>query len=320
MADKQGWPLVGMGGKFEFVILDDGSAPGGAWRHGWDSLTLFSPAGYSSLPGWPMPQAEHASFPARDDVIAYLTAYETRYNLPVLRPVKVLTVSSAAAGRLLVATDSGNWLANTVISASGTWSTSYIPDVLGRTGFNGVQMHSAHYQNAAAFEGRKVLVVGDGSSGAQIHAELSQTSDSTWVTQTPPVFLPDDVDGRVLFDRASAIHRGEHVDGLPISFANVVMVPPVRTARDRGDLSTALMFERMTANGVKWRDGTSSSVDATIWCTGFRPRYWYFPLSLRVMRAERSRLGIASSMDAALFIKRPSRHEERPPHRGVRAR
>src|SRR3546814_12099604 len=36
----------------DFVILDAEAGPGGAWRHGWDSLRLFSPDGYSSLPGW----------------------------------------------------------------------------------------------------------------------------------------------------------------------------------------------------------------------------------------------------------------------------
>lgn len=35
----------------EFVILDAQAAPGGAWQHTWDSLRLFSPAAYSSLPG-----------------------------------------------------------------------------------------------------------------------------------------------------------------------------------------------------------------------------------------------------------------------------
>ena len=152
-----------------------------------------------------MPQPDHAGFPTRDDVIAYLTAYEARYSLPVQRPVKVLTISRAADCRLLVATDNGDWLASTVIAASGTWSTPYIPDVTGRSDFDGVRMHSTSYRNPQVFKGKKVLVVGGGNSGAQIHVELSQTLDSTWVTQTPPVFLPDDVDGRVLFDRASAM-------------------------------------------------------------------------------------------------------------------
>jgi putative flavoprotein involved in K+ transport len=28
----------------DFAILDNGDGPGGAWRHGWESLRLFSPA------------------------------------------------------------------------------------------------------------------------------------------------------------------------------------------------------------------------------------------------------------------------------------
>ena len=40
--------------KLNFIILDDQDVSGGAWLHGWDSLTLFSPAQHSSLPGWMM--------------------------------------------------------------------------------------------------------------------------------------------------------------------------------------------------------------------------------------------------------------------------
>lgn len=38
-----------------FVLLDAEERPGGAWQHGGDSLRLFSPAQWSSLPGWLMP-------------------------------------------------------------------------------------------------------------------------------------------------------------------------------------------------------------------------------------------------------------------------
>ena len=61
-----------------FHIFDAGDGPGGAWVHGWDSLRLFSPAAYSSLPGWPMPPAARDGYPTRDDVIDYLTRYEAR--------------------------------------------------------------------------------------------------------------------------------------------------------------------------------------------------------------------------------------------------
>ena len=55
----------------DFLILDAESSEGGAWQHYWDSLHLFSPAEYSSLPGWPMPAYE--GFPPASHVVAYLT-------------------------------------------------------------------------------------------------------------------------------------------------------------------------------------------------------------------------------------------------------
>lgn len=259
----------------DFVILDNGDGPGGAWRHGWESLRLFSPAGYSSLPGWQMPPPAHAGFPTRDDVIAYLTAYEARYALPVERPVSVLTINRVEDGRLRVETNRGNWLAKSVIGATGTWSHPFVPDVPGRDSFTGVQLHSAHYVNANAVAGQTILVIGGGNSGAQIHAEVSLVADSIWVTQSPPEFLPDDVDGRVLFERATAMHRGDTITAPAIGFANIVMVPPVREARERGVLTSVPMFEHITPDGVAWPGGRTAKAGVIIWCTGFRPSLDY---------------------------------------------
>src|SRR6476659_1367948 len=54
-----------------FVILDGAAAAGGAWQHTWDSLRLFSPAQWSSLPGPFLPVGGH-TYPGRDAVLAYL--------------------------------------------------------------------------------------------------------------------------------------------------------------------------------------------------------------------------------------------------------
>lgn len=79
-----------------WAILDAEDGPGAAWRHGWDSLRLFSPAQWSSLPGWAMPPASDGT-PTRDDVIASFAAYEERYQLPIERPVHVRGVQRAGA-------------------------------------------------------------------------------------------------------------------------------------------------------------------------------------------------------------------------------
>lgn len=257
----------------DYVVLDDQPAPGGAWQHTWDSLHLFSPAQWSSLPGWLMP-ATSEQYPSRDHVIRYLTDYEKRYEIPVRRPLDVTSVSRREGG-LLVSTDRGEWLAKTVVSATGTWARPYIPDYPGQACFEGEQLHSAHYRKPEIFHGEDVLVVGGGNSGAQILAELSQVCHTTWVTLEEPTLLPDDVDGRVLFERATERWKARaegRADPAPTGgLGDIVMVPPVRDARERGVLHSVRPFSHFTVDGVVWKDGSHARVDAVIWCTGFRP-------------------------------------------------
>ncbi|MFT0861975.1 ArsO family NAD(P)H-dependent flavin-containing monooxygenase [Ancylobacter sp. G4_0304] len=251
-----------------FVILDAGEGPGGAWVHTWSSLHLFSPAAFSSLPGWPMPVGDTGAFPTRDEVIAYLTRYEQRYGFAIERPCIVEAVEPAPAGLQVRLTSGRRVTGRTVVSATGTWSAPLIPAYPEQGLFRGTQLHSAFYRNSEPFRGQRVLVIGGGNSGAQIFAELSLVAIATWVTIQDPTFLPDDVDGRVLFERASARVRGEIGAA---GFGDIVMVPPVKEARDRGILQTVRPFERFTPDGVIWPDGATAPVDAVIWCTGFRP-------------------------------------------------
>lgn len=255
-----------------FAILDAQEEPGGSWLHAWDSLRLFSPARFSSLPGWIM-EGGPDHYPTRDEALGYLRRYEERYELPVERPVRATAVRRD--GELLrVETDRGDWLAAAVVGATGSWERPYVPEYPGRERFRGEQLHSAHYRSPRPFAGRRVLVVGGGNSGAQILAELSRVADATWVTLEPPTFLPDHVDGRYLFDQATARYRAQQ-EGRPLpepaSLGDIVMVEPVREARARGVLDSVRSFERFTEDGVVWPDGREERIDAVLWCTGFRP-------------------------------------------------
>ncbi|WAG76862.1 ArsO family NAD(P)H-dependent flavin-containing monooxygenase [Metapseudomonas furukawaii] len=256
-----------------FLLLDAEEGPGGAWRHGWNSLRLFSPATWSSIPGWMMPPVTEG-YPTRNHVIDYLASYEARYRIPVERPVRVTNVERLERF-LRVHAEGRYWDARTVISATGTWSNPYIPQYPGAELFAGQQLHSARYVEAAPFAGKNVLVVGGGNSGAQILAEVSKVATTTWVTPQEPLFLPDDVDGRVLFERATerwkAQQEGRVIDQPVGGLGDIVMVPPVADARKRGVLHSVRPFERFTREGVVWPDGDESAVDVVIWCTGFKP-------------------------------------------------
>ena len=255
-----------------FELLDNQPRPGGAWSHGWASLRLFSPAGASSLPGWLMPRPTDNDFPTRDAVINYLTQYEQRYALPIHRPVRVEAVRRSGAG-FAVHTDAGTWQARGVVCATGSWSNPFVPAYPGLVNFGGVQLHSAHYEKAAPFARQRVLVVGGGNSGAQLVAEVSKVATTTWVTEREPRFLPDDVDGRVLFAQATQRYhaQGSQAPAPPPSLGDVVMVESVKEARGRDVLGSMRPFARFTSTGVVWADGREEDVDAVIWCTGFRP-------------------------------------------------
>lgn len=251
-----------------FHMFDAEDAPGGAWRHGWNSLRLFSPAEHSSLPGWPMPQSQGDGFPTRDAVIDYLTQYEERYSFPIARPVRVLAVHRRPEG-FAIETDRGAYQARLVVSATGTWGKPYVPLYPGQEAFQGFQLHSAQYVEPSPFAGKRLLIVGGGNSGAQILAEVSKVADAVWVTSEEPQLLPDDVDGRVLFQQASKRFAGE--PSSPGTLANIVAVPSVREARERGVLKTVRPFQRFTETGVVWAPGHETRMDGVIWCTGFRP-------------------------------------------------
>ncbi|GGF40902.1 ArsO family NAD(P)H-dependent flavin-containing monooxygenase [Williamsia phyllosphaerae] len=256
----------------DFVILDDNPYPGGSWQHYWQSLTLFSPAEYSSLPGWPMPPYPNG-FPPATHVVDYLTRYEHRYELPIRRPVSVTEVTRTDHG-FHVHSDDGGWDARRVINATGSWRQPFWPLYPGISEFAGRQLHTVDYRSPEPFAGQRVAVVGGGNSAAQIVADLSAVAEPLWCTPRPPRYLPDDVDGRVLFtvasEHAAAVAAGRPSDGGVGGLGDIVAVPSVRAARDRGQLTAHPMFTHLTAGGVVI-DGVEEQVDAIIWCTGFRP-------------------------------------------------
>lgn len=265
-----------------YAILDAGARPGGAWRDYWESLELFSAAAFSSLPGHQMPAWAGDGNPSAGHVVEYLKAYETRYGLPVHRATRVLAVRDGAGGGFSTEAVTGagtgteTWTSRVVINATGTWTRPALPTVPGSGDFVGEQLHTADYRGPDAFAGQRVVVVGGGNSGAQVAADLLPAASVTWVTRKPPRYLPDDVDGRALFQIASrhvrALARGEESPGGVDSLGDIVAVPPVRQARDAGLLKPLPMFSRTTPTGVAWDDGRSQEVDAIIWCTGFGPQ------------------------------------------------
>ncbi|MDT0551987.1 ArsO family NAD(P)H-dependent flavin-containing monooxygenase [Urechidicola vernalis] len=257
--------------KLEYLVLDDQDKPGGAWLKTWDSLKLFSPTEYSSLSGWGMPKSEN-EYPLKDEFISYLNQYEDRYEIPVQRNTRVISVLKENE-RFKVETNQGVLYCKTLVSATGTAQQPFIPKYPQQEIFNGLQIHSVDYRNNSNLAGKKVLVVGGGNSGAQILAEVSKVAATQWVTLEEPYMMPDDIDGRYLFNAATQKFYGKTSgtnSGSKNSLSNIVMIDSVKEARSRGVLHSKRPFTSFYETGIIWNDGTKEPIDAVIWCTGFR--------------------------------------------------
>ena len=181
----------------QFIILERGGSIAPAWRERWDSLTLFTPRVYSSLPGLPFP-GDPDDYPTRDEVIAYLERYAEEFDLPVELKSPVRTLSRED-GCFVLELDGRMITADQVVIATGPFQTPYIPELTTELDGDVWQAHSTGYRRPGDVPQGTVLVVGGGNTGFQIAKELSTTHKVVLSVGSRQKPLPQRVAGRDLF-------------------------------------------------------------------------------------------------------------------------
>lgn len=264
----------------DFVVLDADPAPGGAWQHRWPTLRMATVHGIFDLPGMKFAQPG-PNEPANTAVPAYFAAYEREFALRVQRPVRVSAVRPGP--RLTVETSAGDWSTRAIINATGTWTRPFWPHYPGN--FTGRQLHTADYQGPAEFAGKRVLVVGGGTSAVQLQLEIARVAETFWVTRRPPVFRTKPFTHE--YGREIIAHVDERVRaGLPpesvVRATELMLTPEIAEARGKGVLARRPMFDHLVPTGVAWPDGSTLDVDVILWCTGWRAALDHLaPLGLR---------------------------------------
>ncbi|MFZ3468656.1 NAD(P)-binding domain-containing protein [Streptomyces sp. 4.24] len=267
------------------VVLDHAPRPGGAWQFRWPSLTYGKVHGMHALPGMELTGADPLR-PSSEVVSEYFAAYEDRFDLRVRRPVDVTAVREGAGGRLLVESRYQTWSARALINATGTWDRPFWPRHPGQETFRGRQLHTANYPGPQEFAGARVVVVGGGTSAVQHLLEIAEVAaETTWVTRRPPVFRDGDF-GEAEGRAAVALVEDRVRRGLPpqsvVSVTGLPLNEAVRRGLASGVLERRPAFDRLTATGVAWADGSRVEADVIVWATGFRPAIDHLaPLRLR---------------------------------------
>lgn len=270
-----------------FVLLDHSPGPGGAWQFRWPTLTYGKVHGLYALPGARPPDAD-PDRPSAEVVAEYFADYERTFDLRVRRPVHVRTVTEAGDGRLLVETTAGTWRTRTLINATGTWDRPFRPRYPGLERFRGRQLHTADYPgpHSDAFTGKRVVVVGGGTSAVQHLLEVAQVAAGTaWVTRREPRFREEPFTSELGREAVALVAdrvRHGRPPGSVVSVTGLPMTEDMRRAREDGVLERLPMFDRIVPDGVEWDDGSRMAADTLLWATGFRPALGHLtPLRLR---------------------------------------
>lgn len=252
-----------------FAVLDRETEIGAVWRRRWDSLRLFTPAGFSHLPGLPFPGPPEAC-PTKDAMADHLVDYARHFALPVELGTTVAAVDRDG-GRLHVTTTDGRTRsARGVVLTTGAHGHPHVPAFAGELDPSIVQLHSRDYRRPAQLPAGPVLVVGAGNSGAEIAADLAAPGR--------PVTLSGRDVGHVprLGARTYPLMRMLGRPGVALARRGLGSgAEPLGRIRP-GDLEALGVGRAPRTTGVRdglplLADGSTLPVAAVVWCTGLRP-------------------------------------------------
>jgi putative flavoprotein involved in K+ transport len=253
-----------------FTILEAADTPAAAWRARWESLVLFTPVRYDSLPGLAFP-GDPDAYPGRDDVVAYLEAYAQLFELPVELDSRVRCIRRVDDG-YLVELDDRTCEADQVVVATGPFQVPRMPALAERLDADVVQLHSSAYRSPHDLAAGPVLVVGAGNTGFQIAQELSGSREVHLSVGTRQAPLPQRILGRDLFRYLEATGlMGKTTAsriGQRMQHRDTLIGSSPRSARRHG---VRLHGRTVDASGseVSFSDETRLTVSTIVWATGF---------------------------------------------------
>lgn len=292
-----------------FECFEIGSRIGGMWRYENDnglssayrSLHIDTSRNNLGYSDFPIPDT-YPDFLSHYEVMDYLEAYAERAGvLPHIRfNTRVDDVSPAGDDSWNVRLNTGEVKRyRAVLVANGHLWDARMPDFAGH--FDGLAMHSHHYRTAEPFKDKHVLVVGIGNSAVDIAVDVCKSAKSTLLsTRRSAWVMPKYIMGVPIDRWSSFFMRKWH---LPTRLARSLVqrlaylavgnqarygVPRPKHAiwQEHATLSQELLpyvghgwirikpnVRELQGTQVAFDDGSTASVDAIIYATGYRTSF-----------------------------------------------
>ncbi len=204
----------------DVTIYEKADRIGGTWRENtYPGLSCDVPSHLYSYSFELNPDWSHQFSPGAE-IQAYFEHVVEKYDLaPLIRFSEDVTSLAWADGRWHLDTAAGHHdEADVVIAATGVLRVPRYPDIEGIDTFAGACFHSARWDHAVPLAGRRVGIIGTGSTAVQIvsaivgevgHLDLFQRTPQ-WVLQQPnPAYdEPTRADYRAHPEKLEALHKG----------------------------------------------------------------------------------------------------------------
>jgi hypothetical protein len=236
-------------------------------------------------------------YPRHDQILDYLRSFAAEHDL--IKRIRfgqdVVDVAPVDdTWRVRTADGTTRRYRGVIVSNGHNWSPN-VPTYDGA--FNGAIMHSRDYDDPAAFEGKRVLVVGAGNSGCDIAVDAARYADSVMISMRRGYyFVPKFVFGkpvdqigqntqsarlpigliRVGYRALLRIAFGRPQDfGLPAPDHKLLESPPIVNSllpyyAAHGRVSPRPDIEKLDGDKVHFVDGSIHTVDVIVYATGFR--------------------------------------------------
>jgi cation diffusion facilitator CzcD-associated flavoprotein CzcO len=179
----------------EFTLLEQAERVGGTWRDNHypgaacdieSHLYSFS---FAPNPGW------SRTFAPQSEILAYLEGLveseRLASHLRLGEGVRSATWDERAGLWTVETTRGATLRARVVVSGCGGLSRPALPEIPGLGSFRGQKFHSARWDDAQPFSGKRVAVIGTGASAIQIVPQLAPKVEKLHLYQrTAPWILP----------------------------------------------------------------------------------------------------------------------------------
>lgn len=298
--------------RIPFLIVDANERIGDSWRKRWDSLRLFTPSKFDSLPGLHFPSSPNY-FPTKDEMGDYLENYAAHFKLPVRTGTKITGLSKE--GDLFRLTSPGQQLlAENVIIAMSDFQISRIPEYANKLNKDIIQLHSFEYRNPSQLQNGPVLVVGAGNSGAEIALESARNNHQVYLSGRDTGHIPFKIDGtlsklilarivlRILFHRIFTISTpvGKKLRPKLTSVGG----PLIRIKPQDFTKAGISRVKKVTgvSNGLPMLENHQTlDVKNVVWCTGFTPSFSWIDLPVFDKKEFMNTRGIVKSVPGLYF-------------------